>query len=63
MNTNISLMNEGWVCPVCGNVNAPWVASCPCGGRNNYSITTSDGTDYNHKSERRTVEEFMESWK
>ena len=42
MNT---LMREGWVCPVCGNVNAPWVASCPCGGQDNntsYNATRLD---------------------
>jgi len=23
-------MNEGWVCPRCGKVNAPWKESCDC---------------------------------
>jgi hypothetical protein len=23
-------MNEGWVCPVCGRGNAPWVKTCNC---------------------------------
>ena len=23
-------MNEGWVCPKCGKVNAPWKESCDC---------------------------------
>lgn len=21
---------QGWLCPKCGRVNAPWVATCPC---------------------------------
>jgi len=23
-------MQEGWKCPVCGKVNAPWKESCGC---------------------------------
>jgi len=23
---------QGWVCPICHRVNAPWVVQCPCGG-------------------------------
>lgn len=25
-----------WQCPVCGKVNAPFVAQCPCGGNAGY---------------------------
>lgn len=21
---------QGWTCPKCGRVNAPWVGTCPC---------------------------------
>ena len=21
---------QGWVCPKCGRVNAPWMGTCPC---------------------------------
>lgn len=37
---------QGWQCPVCGSVNAPWVAQCPCGGKvKSYTTTTTtDGT-------------------
>ena len=24
--------NTGWVCPICGKVNAPWVPNCSCNG-------------------------------
>lgn len=23
-------MNEGWLCPRCKKINAPWVSSCSC---------------------------------
>ena len=23
-------MSEGWECPKCGKVNAPWMPSCDC---------------------------------
>lgn len=40
------LPNSGWICPVCGLVNAPFIPYCPCKGRgaNTYS-TTSTETD------------------
>lgn len=44
--------NTGWICPVCGLVNAPFIPYCPCKGRgsNTYS-TTSTGTDYIKESD------------
>ena len=24
------LRQYGWVCPICGRVNAPWMSSCSC---------------------------------
>lgn len=23
-------MTEGWICPKCGRVLAPWMSECPC---------------------------------
>ena len=28
-----SIMTYGWVCPVCGKVNAPWASQCTCEGK------------------------------
>lgn len=31
-----NLVAQGWQCPVCKRVNAPFVAQCTCGGFNGY---------------------------
>ena len=33
--------NNGWICPKCGKVHAPWVPSCEC---NNSPIQYGTGT-------------------
>lgn len=32
--------NQGWQCPVCGKVNAPWMPECDCHRRT--SVTTNN---------------------
>ena len=34
---------QGWQCPICGRVNAPWMAQCTCDGKVP-SHTTTAGT-------------------
>lgn len=38
-----SRAEQGWECPRCGRINAPWKSSCDC-SRSNWTITTSDWT-------------------
>ncbi len=37
---------QGWECPRCGRINAPWVRQCDC-SRNNWTITS----DWTYKPE------------
>lgn len=39
-------LNYGWVCPVCGKVNAPWASQCTCKGNLQapYELTCNTGT-------------------
>lgn len=45
MGLNISNMaQEGWICPRCGKVNAPWVMQCFC--NRNTQILPKVGAPY-----------------
>lgn len=33
---------QGWECPRCGKINAPWISQCNC-PRNNWTISWSAG--------------------
>ena len=35
-NQNWGWGQQGWICPRCGKVNAPWVRSCDCDNYNYY---------------------------
>jgi len=37
-------VNEGWVCPKCGKVLAPWMPECDC--YKNQQATTIDNSPY-----------------
>lgn len=32
---------QGWQCPSCRAINAPFVTQCPCSGRQAYTITST----------------------
>lgn len=34
------IISQGWQCPICKRVNAPWVNSCPCNSIT-YHISTN----------------------
>lgn len=40
-----SKAEQGWECPRCGRINAPWVRQCDCSS-SNWTITTAEGWTY-----------------
>lgn len=34
------MINEGWLCPKCKKINAPWVKECDCNDQNTVSSIT-----------------------
>ena len=42
---------QGWECPRCGRINAPWVRQCDCRGNYWYTTWTSDKSTTGDKPE------------
>lgn len=40
-----NFINQGWLCPRCGRINAPWLPNCSCSGKP-MEITCGDYTHY-----------------
>lgn len=38
-----NMAQEGWICPRCGKVNAPWVTQCSC-SKEEMKVTCTDNT-------------------
>lgn len=39
-----STYEQGWKCPICGRINAPWVSSCPCSEQKSYDYIKTFNT-------------------
>ena len=44
-NVRDSYISQGWLCPRCGKINAPWMSQCNCSGKP-IEITCGDYTHY-----------------
>ena len=50
-------MNEAWICPRCGRVNAPWMAQCTCDICDGPKVVYGTGED--KKNKRSMTNEYV----
>ena len=55
MEMPIRYVEQGWQCPVCGKVHAPWVSGCDC---HQYDVSSTSNLDWTHHSTN-TLEQIM----
>lgn len=41
LNYHIYNPQQGWQCPVCGKILAPWLSECPCQGLGSQTVTAT----------------------
>ena len=46
---------EGWICPRCGKVHAPWVAECDCKPRWEITCSSMSVSTYDPKKDETKV--------
>jgi hypothetical protein len=50
-------MKEGWICPICGRVLAPWVPECQCRG-----VTNTQTSNYTFVRDTAANPNYAQSW-
>ena len=50
----ISFASQGWECPKCGRINAPWMPTCPCYQDKTKTFTTDTDSNISVNSETGT---------
>lgn len=45
------MLQEGWLCPRCQKINAPWVSQCPCENNLKINIDGSLADSFNMEYE------------
>ena len=55
-------IEQGWECPRCGRINAPWVRNCDCRPENNWNrstITTAKNGSWSYTTIGKTDDTYI----
>ncbi len=59
----IDYVQQGWQCPICKRVLAPFVSMCPCSGLSCKTTMTVDDLYKSITIDAKELEEYYEKWK